>query len=201
LSGRLVVLVSGNGSNLQALIDAIDSGSLKAEIVAVISNRPGVYALSRAEAAGIPTVVAPHPTGNKSPDARAAYDKELAYTAASYRPDLVVLSGWDRVLSPHFVGHHLTINLHPAKPGAFRGLGAIERAFDAWKQGRITEGGVMVHYVPDEGVDDGPVIDWEPIAFVESDTLATYSDRVHTVEHRLLVASVRTALERITDRR
>jgi len=201
VTGRLVVLVSGNGSNLQALIDAIASDVLDAEIAAVISNRQNAYALRRANDAAIDTVVAPHPAQDRDPGSRAEYDKELAHTVGSYRPDLVVLAGWDRILTTYFLSHHLTVNLHPAKPGAFRGLGAIERAFASWQEGKITEGGVMVHYVPDEGVDDGPVIGWEAVPFVESDSLETFKERVHKVEHRLLVDSVRTALARVLDRR
>ena len=155
---RLAVLVSGRGSNLAAIIDACGDGRLDAEITVVISNRPDAYALERAAAAGIPTEVCPH--GGRD---RGEYDTELAYTVSSYGADLVVLAGWDRILTTFFVSHHITINLHPAKPGTFRGLGAIEAAFAAWEAGDINQGGVMVHYVPDEGVDDGPVITWEAV--------------------------------------
>lgn len=182
---RLVVLVSGNGSNLQAVIDACADGRLQADVVGVVSNNPDAYALQRAADAGIPTVVAPH----RGRD-RAEYDTELACTVATMGPDLVVLAGWNRLLTANFVGHHTTINLHPARPGAFPGLGAIEAAYEAWRRGEVTEGGVMVHYVPDEGVDDGPVISWEPVPFEPGDSLVTYTERVHRTEHRLLVASI-----------
>ncbi|MFV0523179.1 MAG: phosphoribosylglycinamide formyltransferase [Acidimicrobiales bacterium] len=187
--GRIVVLVSGNGSNLQAILDACSSGRLDAEVVGVVSNRPGVYALERAEMAGVPTLVAPHQGRD-----RVAYDQDLAYTVASFGPDLVVLAGWNRLLTSHFLAHHVTINLHPAKPGAFPGLGAIEAAYEAWRAGAITEGGVMVHYVPDEGVDDGPVILTEAVPFEVDDSLVSYEERVHAVEHRLLVEAVATVL-------
>jgi formyltetrahydrofolate-dependent phosphoribosylglycinamide formyltransferase len=186
---RLVVLVSGTGSNLQAIIDACAQGRLAAEVVGVVSNRADAYALQRAEAAGIPTMVAPHQGRD-----RIEYDTELAYTVATLNPDLVVLAGWDRLLTSCFVSHHTTINLHPAKPGTFPGLGAIEAAFAAWQRGEITEGGVMVHYVPDEGVDNGPVISWEPVPFEPGDSLVTYAERVHRTEHQLLVASIDTVL-------
>jgi formyltetrahydrofolate-dependent phosphoribosylglycinamide formyltransferase len=195
-----VVLVSGNGSNLQAVIDACAAGRLEAEVAAVVCNVASAYALERARLAGIPTVVAPHPAGH--PDlavarqARLDYDHELAYTVASYAPDLVVLAGWTRVLSAAFLSHHRVVNLHPAKPGAFAGLHAIERAFEAWQAGRITEGGVMVHFVPDEGVDDGPVVAWEPVPFLPDDTLEAFTERVHAVEHRLLVDSIADVLAR-----
>jgi phosphoribosylglycinamide formyltransferase-1 len=192
---RLAVLVSGNGSNLAAIIDACargaGAGGLDAEVAVVVSNRPEAYALERARAAGLPAEVARHQGRD-----RAAYDTELAYTVASYDVDLVVLAGWDRILTTHFVGHHTTINLHPAKPGTHRGLGGIEAAFAAWERGDIDHGGVMVHYVPDEGVDDGPVITWEPVPFVDGDTLESYAERVHRVEHRVLVDAIATVLDR-----
>ncbi|MEM8925271.1 MAG: phosphoribosylglycinamide formyltransferase [Actinomycetota bacterium] len=187
---RLAVFVSGNGSNLQAVIDACADGRLPATVAVVVSNNAEAYALERARAAGIPTEVRPHAGRD-----RAAYDQELAYTVATYGADLVVLAGWNRILTSHFVGHHTTINLHPAKPGGFRGLGAIEADFTAWQRGERSEGGVMVHYVPDEGVDDGPVIAWEAVPFHDGDTLDRYADRVHATEHRLLVDSLATLLE------
>lgn len=186
---QLAVLVSGNGSNLAAIIDACATGRLEADVAVVVSNRAEAYALERARKAGIPVEVASHVERD-----RAAFDQELAYTVASYDVDLVVLAGWDRILTTYFVSHHQTINLHPAKPGMFRGLGAIERAFTAWQEGSIDHGGVMVHYVPDEGVDDGPVIAWEPVPFIEGDTLESYSERVHQIEHRILVDSIGTVL-------
>ncbi|MEM9890850.1 MAG: phosphoribosylglycinamide formyltransferase [Actinomycetota bacterium] len=188
---RLAVLVSGNGSNLQAILDACAEGRLAAHVAVVIANNPDAYALTRAAEAGVPTEVRPHQGVD-----RAEYDKELAYTAATYGADLVVLAGWNRILTTFFVGHHATINLHPAKPGGFRGLGAIEADFAAWQRGDLTEGGVMVHYVPDEGVDDGPVIAWEGVPFHDGDTLDDYALRVHGVEHRLLVDAIATVLAR-----
>jgi formyltetrahydrofolate-dependent phosphoribosylglycinamide formyltransferase len=184
-------MVSGNGSNLQAVIDACADGRLQAEVVGVVSNNPHAFALQRASAAGIETIVAAQ--GGQD---RAAYDNELAYTVATFGPDLVVLAGWNRLLTTYFVSHHTTINLHPAKPGTFAGLGAIKSAYDAWRDGRIDHGGVMVHYVPDEGVDNGPVIGWEAVPFEPGDTLDSYEARVHEVEHRLLVESIATVLAR-----
>lgn len=188
---RLAVLASGNGSNLQAILDACAEDRLTAQVAVVIANNADAFALERAADAGVPTEVRPH----KERD-RATYDQELAYTVATYGADLVVLAGWNRILTTFFVGHHTTINLHPAKPGGFRGLGAIEADFAAWERGELSEGGVMVHYVPDEGVDDGPVIAWEAIPFLADDTLEGYAERVHAVEHRILVESIATVLAR-----
>ncbi len=197
--GRLVVMVSGSGTNLQAILDASGQSPearqrggphpLRAEVVLVISNVADAYALGRAEAAGVPTAVLPHEGRD-----RTEYDTELAYEASLVGADLVVLAGWMRVLTDPFLARHRVINLHPAKPGAFPGLHAIERAFEAWQEGRVTSGGVMVHFVPDEGIDSGPVILSEEVPFRPDDTLASFEERVHAVEHRLLVESIPIAL-------
>ncbi len=194
--GRLVVMVSGSGTNLQAILDACgqapgapDPPQLDARVVLVIANDPDAYALRRAGAAGVPTSVLSH-VGRD----RADYDTELAYEARIVGADLVVLAGWNRVLTDSFLAHHRVVNLHPAKPGAFPGLGAIAKAYEAWQRGEIDSGGVMVHFVPDEGIDDGPVIAWEEVPFRAGDTLEAFEQRVHAVEHRLLVESIDTAL-------
>ncbi|MDH3299668.1 MAG: phosphoribosylglycinamide formyltransferase [Acidimicrobiia bacterium] len=181
----LAVLVSGNGSNLQAIIDACADGTLGAEVKVVISNRPDAYALTRAADAGVPTLVI-----EQGDQPRRVYDSELARAVATVGVDLVVLAGWDRLLSEAFVTHHTVVNLHPAKPGVFPGLGAIEKAFSGWLDGTVTSGGVMVHFVPDEGVDDGPVIETEEVPFEPDDTLETFTERVHATEHRVVVKAI-----------
>jgi phosphoribosylglycinamide formyltransferase 1 len=192
MTARLAVLVSGNGSNLQALIDATRTGELKAELVAVVSNRSDAHGLERARREGIPAIVV-------SPDGsdRAAYDRRLAAEVGRCAPDIVVLAGWMRILTMPFLTSFRVLNLHPAKPGCFPGTHAIERAFDAWREGRIDESGVMVHWVPDEGVDSGPVIDWEAVPFEADDTLETFETRMHRTEHRLLVTAVARAIDAI----
>lgn len=193
---RLVVMVSGSGTNLQAILDACgqspgsDDRRLDAHVVLVISNDPDAYGLTRAREAGVPTSVLPH-AGRQ----RAEYDTELAYEARIVGADLVVLAGWTRILTQNFLDHHRVVNLHPAQPGAFPGMGAIERAYQAWMEGRITASGVMVHFVPDEGVDTGPVIAWEEVPLFEGDTLAQFESRVHALEHRLLVDSIAEVLK------
>ena len=186
---RLVVLVSGNGSNLQAIIDARSEGRLQVDITGVVSNNADAFALTRAEKANIATSVLSHKGRERS-----EYDSELAHLVSVIGADLVVLAGWNRLLTANFVSHHTTINLHPAEPGRFPGLHAIERAYKAYKNGELAAGGVMVHYVPDEGIDDGPVIDWSPVPFSIDDTLETFEQRVHEVEHELLVNSINVAL-------
>ena len=153
---RLVVLISGHGSNLQALLDACASGELNAAVVAVISNRSEAFGLERARQTGIPALVL---TKLKDQD-RNTYDARLADLVLAYQPDWVVLAGWMRLLSMSFLSHfpNRVVNLHPALPGAFPGTEAIARAFEAYQRGEIQSTGVMTHLVPDEGVDAGPVL-------------------------------------------
>lgn len=182
---RLVVLVSGSGSNLQAILDACQRGDLNAQVVAVVSNKSDVFALERAAKAGVPTV---H-VGRQQDERRADYDSRLADVVAGFGPDLVVLAGWMRLLTMSFLGWfpEQVLNLHPALPGELAGTGAIERAWNESAAGTRTRTGVMVHLVPDEGVDDGPVLG---SAVVEIDRTKTYDDfeqLMHDTEHRLLV--------------
>jgi formyltetrahydrofolate-dependent phosphoribosylglycinamide formyltransferase len=189
LAARLVVLVSGHGSNLQAILEACASGALPAQVVAIISDRRAAYGLERARLAGVPALYHPKP---KDQDRR-LYDASLAELAAGYQPDWVVLAGWMRLLSSAFLERfpRRVVNLHPALPGAFPGVEAIERAFAAYQRGEITQTGVMVHLVPDEGVDCGPVLGQEVAPIHPDDTLETLAARVHAVEHRLLVATLK----------
>ncbi len=184
---RLVVMISGNGSNLQAIIDACEARQLPAKIVAVVSNRGDAYGLHRAERHHIPTLIFPH----TSP--RAEYDADLAQLISHFSPDWIILAGWMRLLSTHFldVFPNRVINLHPALPGQFPGTHAIARAFAAAQQGEIKETGVMVHLVIDERVDSGPVLAYQPLPIRADDTLETLENRVHAVEHRLLVDTIR----------
>jgi phosphoribosylglycinamide formyltransferase-1 len=189
---RLVVLISGNGTNLQAILDACAAGSLPAQVMAVISNKSDAFGLERARRAGIPAIAMPKP---KEQDRR-EYDSLLADSVAAYRPDWVILAGWMRVLSSNFLDRfpRRVINLHPALPGTFPGTHAIERAFDAFQRGEIKTTGVMVHLVPDEGVDSGPVLGLEEVGIKKDDTPETLETRVHEVEHRLLVDTIRKVI-------
>ncbi len=182
---RLVVLVSGSGSNLQAIIDACADERLAAEVVAVVSNKPDVFALQRADAAGVPAVhVGVHPG-----EERSDYDARLADVVAGFDPDLVVLAGWMRILTMSFLGWfpHRVVNLHPALPGDLPGTAAIERAWDEAVGGHRTQTGVMVHLVPDEGVDDGPVIATATVPIDVEAGFDVFAHLVHQTEHRLLV--------------
>ena len=182
---RLVVLVSGSGSNLQAIIDACADERLPADVVAVVSNKPDVFALQRADAAGVPAVhVGVHPGED-----RGDYDARLADVVAGFDPDLVVLAGWMRILTMSFLGWfpNRVVNLHPALPGELPGTRAIERAWDEASAGERTATGVMVHLVPDEGVDDGPVLGTATIDIDVDAGFDAFAALVHDTEHRLLV--------------
>ncbi len=189
---NLVVMISGGGTNLQAILDASQSGTLPARVAAVISNKSDAFGLERARRAGVPAIVRPRP---KDQDRR-EYDSQLADLVASYRPDWIVLAGWMRVLSSNFLSRFpgRVMNLHPALPGGFPGIHAIERAFEAFQKGEIRGTGVMVHLVPDEGVDCGPVLLQEEVPILPGDTLETLEARIHAVEHRLLLAAIKKVI-------
>jgi phosphoribosylglycinamide formyltransferase 1 len=185
---RIVVLASGSGTNLQALLNAAAAGTLGGEIVGVVTNRPEAGAADRARLAGVRAATVPVEPG----EVRVDYDRRLAATVAGFEPDLVVLAGWMRLLSMAFLGEfpRRVVNLHPALPGEYPGTHAIERAFADAQAGRRTHTGVMVHLVPDEGVDDGPVLATATVPICAQDTLASLEDKVHATEHRLLVETV-----------
>lgn len=194
---RLVVLASGFGSNLQAIVDSCASGELPAEVAAIVSDQPEAYALERARSAGIPAVYHPWKPYREEGKDRRTYDADLAELVLSYRPALVILAGWMRILKSAFLDRFpmQVINLHPALQGMFPGTHAIERAWDQFQKGEIRHTGVMVHYVPDEGVDDGPVIVQEEVSIHSTDTIETLEARIHEVEHRLLINATRLALD------
>jgi formyltetrahydrofolate-dependent phosphoribosylglycinamide formyltransferase len=188
MATRIAVLASGSGSNLQAILDACAAGALPAEVVAVVSDRPEATALVRAATAGVPAI----PLARASGEARADYDTRLAEAVAAHDPDLVVLAGWMRILTMAFLGRFpdRVMNLHPALPGELPGTHAIERAWQEALAGARTRTGVMVHLVPDEGVDAGPVLASAEVPILPDDTLDTLTARVHTTEHRLLVSTL-----------
>ena len=199
---RIVVLASGAGSNLQALIDAVRDGRLDAQIAAVIANRRNAYALERASRNKIPTsFVGLRPYLESSDDpalARRRYDADLAEIVSDHRPDLVVLAGWMHLLTMEFLSRFpgRVLNLHPALPGEFPGAHAIDDAWNAHLNEGLGRTGVMVHLVPDEGVDDGPVLATRVVTIEADDDRASLEARIHAVEHDLLVQTVIEFLER-----
>ncbi len=192
MTSRFVVLISGNGSNLQAILDACLTGELDARVVSVISNRGDAYGLVRARNAGVEALY----FTKRENESRTEYDTRLAEYVSTCLPDYVILAGWMRILSSSFLSSfpNRIMNLHPALPGMFPGTHAIERAFDAYQRGEIEHTGVMVHLVPDEGVDNGPVLASEIVPIEKDDTLESLEARVHQVEHELLVNTLKSMI-------
>ncbi|MEM7125896.1 MAG: phosphoribosylglycinamide formyltransferase [Chloroflexota bacterium] len=186
---KLAVLISGNGSNLQAILDAIRYRVLDAQVVVVASNRADAYGLTRAQKANVPTEIHLLKPYLQDGRGRTAYDGDLANLLKPYAPDYVVMVGWMHILSRAFLDHfpYRVVNLHPALPGKFPGAHAIQEAFNAYQKGDINETGVMVHLVPDEKVDAGPVLGTQTVAIYPSDTLEMLENRIHQAEHTLLV--------------
>jgi formyltetrahydrofolate-dependent phosphoribosylglycinamide formyltransferase len=182
---RIVVLASGSGSNLQAIIDACASGLIDGDVVHVVSDRHDAFALQRAHAAGIATT----PLARHDGETRDAYDARLAEVVEAQHADIVVLAGWMRLLTMSFLGRfpERVVNLHPALPGELPGTNAVARAYEQARRGERSTTGVMVHLVPDEGVDDGPVLGTTTVPIHPDDTLDALTERVHAAEHRLLV--------------
>lgn len=185
---RLVVLASGSGSNLEAVMNACAIGRIDADVVGVVSNRIDAFALVRADEAGIPAELVAALDGEPRRD----YDARLAGAVASFDPDWVVLAGWMRILTTDFLGHFpgKVVNLHPALPGELPGADAISRGWSEALEGKRSESGVMTHLVPDEGVDDGPVLAVRTVPIDTSGTLDAFATAVHDTEHELLVETL-----------
>lgn len=183
-STRVLVLISGTGSNLQALIDAQQSGKLPVELVAVISNRPGAKGLQRAELAGIPTKVVDHTQF----DGRDSFDQALQETIDAYAPDLVVLAGFMRILTETFTRHYegRMLNIHPSLLPKYQGLNTHERVLQAGDQ----EHGVSVHFVTAE-LDGGPVALQARVPVLPDDDASRLAQRVLQEEHRIYPLAVK----------
>jgi phosphoribosylglycinamide formyltransferase 1 len=190
---RLVVLISGNGSNLQAVLDGCAEQKIPAQVVAVFSNRVEAFGLQRARQASVPTIVAL----KQKDQERRSYDADLARQVASYQPDYILLLGWMRLLSAAFLDKfpNRVINLHPALPGMFPGAHAIEDAFNAFRAGRLQRTGVMMHLVPDEGVDNGPLLGIKTVPILPQDDLPALEARIHLAEHALVLRVLKLVLQ------
>jgi len=214
-STRITVLISGNGTNLQALIDACATNTLpSSSIVRVISNRKDAYGLIRAATATPPIPTIYHnlvkykkeypKTDEGVQQARKAYDAELARLVLADRPDLVVCAGWMHILADDFLdplkeADVPVINLHPALPGQFNGANAIQRAHAAFQRGDIQETGVMVHYVISE-VDMGEPILVRKVIMVEGESEGGLAERIHRVEWEIIVAGTEIVVTRLKGR-
>lgn len=175
---RVVVLISGSGSNLQAIIDGQREKTLNIEIVAVISNRVNAFGLERAKNSGINTEVLDH----RDFDDRASYDEALAEIIDTFRPDLLVLAGFMRILTEAFTERYLgrALNIHPSLLPKYPGLNTHQRALDAGDQ----EHGVSVHFVTAQ-LDGGPVIAQATVPVTDQDDAKSLAARVLIQEHQL----------------
>jgi len=180
----IVVLISGSGSNLQAILDACETGFIAGRVSAVISNKAGVYGLERAALAGVQTLVLDH----KAYADRTSYDQALIAAIDTHKADLVVLAGFMRILTPEFVSHYQgrLLNIHPSLLPKYQGLNTHQRAIDAGD----TEHGCSVHFVTAE-LDGGPVVLQAKVPVFEDDDAAVVASRVHEQEHRIYPLVVR----------
>lgn len=185
---RLAVFCSGEGTNLQAIIDAIRRKVLKATLALVVSDRPRAFSLKRAERAGIETAIL-RPRDHPS---QQLYEEALLRLLKSRRIDAIALAGFMRILSPNFVRAYRNriLNIHPALLPSFRGMHAVQDALDYGM--RVT--GVTVHLV-DAGVDTGPIVFQEAVLVKPTDTEKTLHQRIHRVEHRLYPKAIALLLE------
>lgn len=186
---KLAVLISGEGSNLQAIINAIDAGMLDARIEIVISNKAGANGLNRATRAGITAVVVPPVKGQS----REEYDQRLLDTLAPFAPDLIVLAGFMRILSAGFVHSYADriINIHPSLLPAYKGVNTHQRVLDAEERFH----GATVHFVTEQ-LDDGKMIIQSRIEIGADDDAASLQQRVHVEEHVIYPRAIQWLSER-----
>jgi phosphoribosylglycinamide formyltransferase 1 len=185
---RIAVLISGRGSNLQAIIDACESGELPAHVAVVVSNRRDAAGLARAQAAGIETVC----LDARELPGRQAYDRTLARLLCDRSIDLVCLAGFMRVVGPEFLNAfpNRILNIHPSLLPAFPGLNAQQQALDHGV--RIT--GATVHIVTST-LDNGPIVVQAAVPILDDDTVETLSARILDQEHRVYPQAIRLILQ------
>lgn len=185
---KLVILISGRGSNMVSILDAIMANRLNADIVAVISNRPDAAGLSAAAVQGIITDVVDHTEF----DSRDTFDRALANTIDRFKPDLVILAGFMRILTADFVAHFngKLINIHPSLLPKFKGLNTHQRAIEA----KEVEHGATVHFVTAE-LDDGPIVLQARVPVLADDDATTLAKRVLAQEHQLYPNAIKKIIE------
>lgn len=189
---RLVILISGRGSNMRSIVEAANQGQLDVDIAAVISNRPDAAGLEYAQQAGIDAQVIDH----KLYDSRESFDAAMAEVIDSYQPDFVILAGFMRILTADFVEHFSgrLINIHPSLLPKFKGLHTHQRAIEAGE----TEHGASVHFVTAE-LDDGPVILQAKVPVLADDDADTLAARVLEQEHLLYPAAIQKLVSQQTE--
>lgn len=185
---KVGVLISGSGTNLQAIIDRSERGELDAEVVCVISNRADAFGLERARKHGIASIHLDH----KSFSGRSDYDDELVRTLRKFKVELVVLAGFMRIVTPTLLDAfpNRVMNIHPALLPAFPGLDAQKQTLEYGAK----VSGCTVHFV-DSGTDTGPIIMQSVVPVLEGDTEATLAERIHFEEHKLYPAAIQLFAE------
>jgi phosphoribosylglycinamide formyltransferase-1 len=178
---RIVVLVSGSGTNLQALLDACADPAYGARVVAVGADRDAIEGLARADRAGVPTFVA----RVEDYSSRDHWNRALGDKVAAFEPDLVVSAGFMKLVSPEFLEQFLTLNTHPALCPAFPGMHGPR---DALEHGVKVTGATL--FVVDAGVDTGPIVAQVPVEVREDDDVASLHERIKTAERAMLVDTV-----------
>ena len=182
---KLGVLISGGGSNLQSIIDSVESGTIRdVEISVVLSNKEDSYGLTRAGNHNIPAVVVRH----NDFSTRDEFENELIKVLDAHGVDLVVLAGFMRVLTPHFVNyyHHRIVNIHPALLPSFPGTHGQEQAYNYG----VRFSGCTTHFV-DEGTDTGPIILQAVVPVLQADTADNLADRILVEEHRIYPETIK----------
>lgn len=183
MSKRIVVLISGSGSNLQAIMDAVDAGQISGQIEAVLSNKADAYGLERARRSNIPALVLNH----KDFESRELFDLAMIEKIDQYKPDLIVLAGFMRILSAHFVRHYRgrMINIHPSLLPKYKGLHTHQRAIDAGD----LEHGCTVHFVTEE-LDGGPLAVQGKVSIDPDDSAESLQGKIHKIEHKIYPLAV-----------
>ena len=189
MSSRIVVLISGSGTNLQAIIDACKTADYPGKVVGVIYNKKDAYGLTRDNDSGIKTLALSH----KDFDSREDYDQSLIEKIDKFEPDVIVLAGFMRILTPEFVKHYQgkLLNIHPSLLPKYQGLNTHQRAIDAGDE----EHGVSVHFVTAE-LDGGPVILQAKVPIFDGDTIDELAARVHQQEHKIYPLVVKWLCEK-----
>ena len=193
MSLKFAVLISGGGTNLQALIDAVESGHIPAQITLVVSDRENAYGLERAKKHNIPTLV----LKRRDYESAASRDQALAQALKKQGVDFVMLAGYLSILTEIVVEKYekRIINIHPALIPNYAGKGYYgDKIHTEVLQNKERETGVTLHFV-DTGVDSGPIIIQERIPVFEDDTLDSLKSRIHTLEHRLIVDTAKKYCE------
>lgn len=189
MTPRIAVFCSGNGSNFQAILDAVKHRRLKAEVALMVCDNPKAFAVRRASRSNIPSVVA----SPKLFSSRTDYEKFILRILKNQRVTMIALAGFMRIFTPHFINAYKNkiLNIHPSYLPAFKGAHAIADAFRA----KAKKTGVTIHLVTAH-VDDGPILVQKKVKILKDDTLAVLESRIHQLEHRLYPLAIQKFIRR-----